>query len=49
MMMSDKPIKFEERMFDHVKVDKNKPTIPFEDCFQQEEQVLETFCLQVVD
>ena len=34
-MMSDKPIKFEEQMFDHVKVDKNKPTMPFEDCFQQ--------------
>ena len=35
MMMSDEPIKFEERMFDHIKVDKKKPTRLFDDCFQQ--------------
>ena len=33
--MSDEPIKFEERMFNHIKVDEDKPTMPFDDCFQQ--------------
>ena len=32
--MSDEPIKFEERMFDQIKVDEDKPSMPFEDCFQ---------------
>jgi len=33
--MSDEPIKFEERMFDQIKVDEDKPSMPFEDCFQE--------------
>jgi predicted O-methyltransferase YrrM len=33
--MSDEPTKFEERMFDQIKVDEDKPPMPYEDCFQQ--------------
>ena len=33
--MSDKPTTYEEGMFDHMKVEQKKPTMPFEDCFQQ--------------
>ena len=29
--MSDEPIKFEERMFDQIKVDEDKPSMPFEE------------------
>ena len=34
-MSDDKPTTFEEGMFDHMKVEKQKPTMPYEDCFQQ--------------
>jgi len=33
--MSDEPIKFEEHMFDQIKMNTDKPSMPFEDCFQQ--------------
>ena len=34
-MSDDKPTTYEEGMFDHMKVEKQKPTMPYEDCFQQ--------------
>ena len=34
-MSDDKPTIYEEGMFDHVKVDNDKPTMPYADCFQQ--------------
>ena len=45
--MSDEPIKFEERMFDQIKVDEDKPTMPFEDCFQQFSKFVNNFCFYI--